>query len=122
MNYNFTFEEIVYYAEQNGYEHRGEPSRAKDFTFTFWMSPWSGEVIMVLYEGERRILRGHETPEVCWICIYPDGSVGSIPSRYLRRHYIQQKGFAFSHIGKQRIADFYKEDNKNGKENQKDNY
>lgn len=106
MNYTFTFEEIIHYAEQNGYNHREDASKAKDYTGTFWMSPWSFEVVMVLYEGEKRILRGKDKAEVCWVCIFPDGSIGSIPSRHLRNYYIQQKGFSFSQAGRQRIADF----------------
>lgn len=105
-NYNFTFDEIVKYAESLGWKHRGEPSRAKDYTKTFWQTPY-GEVIMALYEGERRTLRGHDKPEVCWICIHSDGSVSSLPSRYFQRYMTEKRGFRFSEYGKQTLADFY---------------
>lgn len=99
-----TFEEIIKYAELLGYEHRDDISRAKDYTFTFWQTP-NYDKIMVLYEGQRRILRGHIEPEVCWICLHQDGFVSSVPSRYFRRFYIQLKGFPLTQEGKQKIAD-----------------
>jgi hypothetical protein len=62
---------------------------------------------MALYEGEKRTLRGHDKPEVCWICIHGDGSVSSVPSRYFRTFMIEKKGFGFTQNGKQKIADYY---------------
>ena len=105
-NYNFTFEEVIKYAESLGWEHRGEPSKAKDYTMTFWRTPY-GETVMSLYEGEKRTLRGKDKPEVCWICIHADGSVSSLPSRYFRNYMVETTGFKFSNEGRQRIADFY---------------
>lgn len=106
-NYNFTFEDVIKYAEALGYEHRGEPSRAKDYTMTYWFSNWTNEVIMVLYEGKKRTLRGKDKPEVCWICIHGDGSVSSVPSRYFRTCMIERRGFSFTQTGKQRLANYY---------------
>lgn len=105
-NYNFTFEDVIKYAEALGWEHRGEPSRAKDYTMTYWQTP-HGETIMSLYEGERRTLRGKVKPEVCWICIHGDGSVSSVPSRYFQRYYTKKPGFYFTQAGKQRLADYF---------------
>ena len=106
-NYSFTFDDIVKYAEALGWEHRGEPSRAKDYTMTFWEEPMSHSVIMALYEGERRTLRGKDKPEVCWICIHGDGSISSVPSRYFQRYYTEKKGFYFTQTGKQKLADYF---------------
>lgn len=103
-NYNFTFEEAIRYAELLGYEHRGEPSRAKDYTYTFWQTPHYDK-LMVLYEGKKRILRGHNEPEVCWICLHQDGSVSSVPSRYFRKNYTQIQGIPLYQDGKQKMAD-----------------
>lgn len=106
-NYDFTFEEVVRYAEEQGYEHRGEPSKAKDYTKTYWLNSFSNEAIMVLYEGKKRTLRGKVKPEVCWICIHGDGSVSSVPSRYFQRYFTERRGFSFTNTGKQRLADYY---------------
>ena len=106
-NYTFTFDDVVGYAEGLGWEHRGEPSKAKDYTMTFWYSGWSHETIMALYEGEKRTLRGKKNPEVCWICLHSDGSVSSVPSRYFRTFMIEKKGFWLTDEGKQRIANYF---------------
>ena len=106
-NYNFTFDDVVKYAEALGWKHREGPSRAKDYTMTFWHSGWNGETIMALYEGEKRTLRGKDKPEVCWICIHGDGSVSSVPSRHLQKYYTQKKGFYLTENGKQKLADYY---------------
>ena len=103
-NYRFTFEEVVKYAEYLGYQHRNEPSRAKDYTFTFWRTP-QYDSVMVLYEGPKRLIRGHKEAEVCWICIHEDGSVSSIPSRYFRNYFTQLPGFGFNDEGKQKVCD-----------------
>lgn len=85
-NYKFSFEEIVNYAEKLGYAHRGDSSRAKDYTHTYWQTPFF-DYLMVLYEGEKRTIRGRTEPEVCWICIHQDGSISSTPSRYFRNNF-----------------------------------
>lgn len=106
-NYNFTFDDVVKYAEGLGWEHRKEPSRARDYTMTFWHSGWNGETIMALYEGEKRTLRGKDKPEVCWVCIHGDGSVSSVPSRHFQKYYTEKRGFYFTQAGKQRLADYF---------------
>lgn len=105
-NYDFTFEDVVEYAEALGYEHRGEPSKAKDYTMTFWQTPY-GETMMSLYEGKKRTLRGKDKPEVCWVCIHDDGSVSSVPSRHFRTYLIERRGFSFTQTGKQRLANYF---------------
>lgn len=84
MKYKITFEDVCEYAKSVGFAPRGEESRAKDYTQTYWHNPWGHFNLMVLYEGEKRILRGHDKPEVCWICIDGFGEVMSIPSRHIR--------------------------------------
>lgn len=115
-NYNFTFEEVVRCAETQGYEHRGEPSRAHDYTQTYWRT-FNNNSVMVLYEGKKRKLRGHDKEEVCWICVYEDGSFGSVPSRYFRKHFIELAGFDLNNAGKQVIADIVRNFNNNDNNN-----
>lgn len=90
-----TFDDVVKYAELKGYAHREEPSKAKDYTQTFWDYPWRpNTTIMALYEGERRTLRGKKEPEVCWICISCYGDIISVPSRHIRKM-CEKRGFSF---------------------------
>lgn len=84
MEQRITFEEIIEYAEIMGFAHREGPSRAKNYSHLYFYNHWVHESIMVLYEGERRTLRGHDKPEVCWICVNYRGQVMSVPSRHLR--------------------------------------
>lgn len=84
MEQTITFEDVCEYAKNAGFAPRGEESKAKDYTQTYWHNPWAHFNIMVLYEGEKRTLRGHEKPEVCWICIDCFGNIMSIPSRHIR--------------------------------------
>lgn len=79
-----TFEQVVEYAEKVGCEHRGEPSRATNYTQHYFRNHWMQMNMMVLYEAPRRTLKGHDKPEVCWWCITPNGHLHSIPSRHLR--------------------------------------
>lgn len=115
-NYTFSFEEIVEYAEILGYKHRSEKSRAFDYTKTYWRSPWDGKLMMVLYEGERRIVGNRKTPEVCWITIKEDGLIGSVPSRYFRKFFEPMMGFGFDDNARRQIAETlrHKEDIRNG--------
>lgn len=103
-----SFDEIVKYAELLGFEHRGEPSRAVDFTYTFWMTPHYDR-LMVLYEGKKRIVRGRSKAEVCWVCIHKDGKVSSIPSRYFRQFYTNMPGFPLTDEAKEKIYTKLKE-------------
>ena len=105
MENRFTFEEIIQYAEKQGLEHRGEKSRAFDYTHTYWYSPFTGDIYMVLYEGKKRIIRGHKTAEVCWVCVRQDGVLSSVPSRYFRKYYEPIQGFVFNDAGRQKIVD-----------------
>lgn len=84
MEQKLTFEDVVRYAELCGKKHREEASRAKDMAGLILNYPYNSKTIMVLYEGERRTVRGHDKPEVCWICVCPDGSLISVPARNLR--------------------------------------
>lgn len=80
------FYELCDYALlDRGYPARAkeEKSRAKDMTGQ--ILNLFGSNYLVLYEGERRILRGHDKPEVCWICVSEDGKVTSIAARHLRK-------------------------------------
>lgn len=99
---NMTFEKVCKYAQQF-YSPRMDKSRSKDITQTFWQYPW-GTKIMVLYEGQRRTLRGHDKPEVCWICIDNSGKVSSLASRNIRKMK-QIAGFRFN----KNVADMIKE-------------
>ena len=96
------FETVENYAKQF-YSPRLDKSRAKDMTKTFWQYPW-GTTIMVLYEGEKRTLRGKQKPEVCWICIDNAGKVSSIAARHIR-NMKQLAGFRFN----KDIANIFKE-------------
>lgn len=82
MEYKITFNQIVKYAEGLGYEHREGPSRAKDYTQYYFRQ--YGQIYMVLYEGPRRVIRGHSKPEVCWWCIDHSGNIISLPARSIR--------------------------------------
>lgn len=104
-NSDIKFLDVVGYAEWVGFKHRGEESKATDWTGAFLYQPWAHKVIMVLYEGEKRILCGHTEPEVCWVCIYEDGSVASIPSRTLRQM-DRTAGFGFEDKGRQLVYDY----------------
>lgn len=98
-----TFPQIIRYAEAKGYEHRGEPSRAKDYTQYYFTQ--YGQIYMALYEGPRRILRGHDKPEVCWWCIDHNGKIVSLPSRSIRTSdYIS--GFGLTDKAKEEIFTF----------------
>jgi hypothetical protein len=103
-----SFDEIVKYAELLGFEHRGEPSRAVDFTYTFWMTPHYDR-LMVLYEGKKRVVRGRSKAEVCWICIHKDGKVSSVPSRHIRQFYTNMPGFPLTDEAKEKIYNKLKE-------------
>lgn len=93
MEHKKDFETVCRYGELN-YKRREGPSRAKDYTQTYYWNHWQKCSIMALYEGEKRTLRGHDKPEVCWICIDQYGALHSIPSRHLRL--MDQKcGFGF---------------------------
>lgn len=99
-----TFEDVVLYAEIQGFPHRGEPSKAKDLTMTFWFSPWQHVPLMVLYEAPKRLVRGQPKEEVCWICVDDNGSLYNIPSRHIRR--MEYKcGFGFTDYGRRVVED-----------------
>lgn len=87
-----TFEDVVKYAELCECEHRDEFSRATDYTGKFFHNHWIHQNMMVLYEAPRRVLKGHDKPEVCWWCIAEDGGIRNIPSRHLRMM-DEKKGF-----------------------------
>lgn len=89
-----SFEDVVRYAELCECEHRGEPSKATDHTGKFFYNHWLGLDMVVLYEGPRRVLAGHDKPEVCWWCLCEDGGVRSIAARHLRMM-DEKKGFVF---------------------------
>lgn len=101
-----TFEDVIGYAEWMGYNHRGEVSKATDWTQSYLQNPWNGAVIMVLYEGEKRIVGNHDAPEVCWICIDINGRLYSTPSRYLRRM-TKLRGFGFTDIGREALSQYF---------------
>lgn len=100
-----TYELVEEYAKQER-SPRTDVSRAKDMSHTFWELPWNGMNIMVLYEGERRTLRGHQKPEVCWICVNEYGDILSIAARHIRQANYKC-GFGFNPIGRQKIIDYY---------------
>ena len=104
-----TFELVCDYAKQYFAPRPAEEkSRAKNMTQTYWKTPWGYEKIMVLYEGERRQLKGRNKPEVCWICVDEYGNLKSYPSRYFRMME-SRCGFGFNDIGRQAIINYYYE-------------
>lgn len=113
MGMTMTFDLVCDYAKQY-YKPRPaeENSRAKDMTQTYWIRPWDNAKLMVLYEGERRQLKGRDKPEVCWICVDEYGNLTSTPSRHFRLMGCSC-GFGFNDTGRQAIIDYYY--NKNNK-------
>ena len=101
-----TFDDVCHYAEWLGFKHRGEPSKSYDWTQTYFWNGWRNCHMMVLYEGEKRIVKGHTQPEVCWVCIDPNGKVLSVPSRHLRKME-QVKGFGFTDTGRGCLAEYF---------------
>ena len=79
-----TFEDVIHYAEKIGCLHRGEPSKATDYTHRYFYNHWIRQYMMALYEAPKRTLRGHDKPEVCWWCLSSDGHIQNVPSRHLR--------------------------------------
>lgn len=77
------FDTVCRYGELR-YNRREGPSKAKDLSCTYYYNHWKQVNIMALFEGEKRTLRGHDKPEVCWICIDEFGELSSIPARHLR--------------------------------------
>lgn len=103
--FEMTFELVCEYARQAFPPREGE-SKAKDYTQTYWDLPYGGRRVMALYEGEKRTLRGHDKPEVCWICIDEYAGVFSVPSRYIRKA-DAVKGFGFFPAGRQQLIDYF---------------
>lgn len=103
--FELTFELVCDYAKQV-FSPREDVSKAKDYTKTYWDLPYSGRRVMALYEGEKRTLRGHDKPEVCWICVDEYGGVFSVPSRYIRKADMVC-GFGFFPAGRQRLIDYF---------------
>lgn len=103
--FEMTFELVCDYAKQ-AFAPREGKSKAKDYTQTYWDLPYSGRRVMALYEGEKRTLRGHDEPEVCWICVDEYAGVFSVPSRYIRKADMLC-GFGFNPSGRQRIIDYF---------------
>lgn len=79
-----TFEDVCLYAEKLGCGHREGPSKAKNVAGQFFYNHWTHRIIMPLYEGPKRTIKGKNKPEVCWWCLDSAGNVSSVPSRYLR--------------------------------------
>ena len=82
MEQKISFELLCNYAKEKGYTARTEPNKAKDYTQHYFCM--YGQIYMALYQGERRTLRGHDKPEVCWVCIDCNGKLYSVPSRQIR--------------------------------------
>lgn len=97
-----TFEDVCYYAELCGCEHREEPSKAKDYTGQFFKSPWANKTVMVLYEAPRRTLRGHDKPEVCWWVIDSFGIMENVPARHIRMM-TPARGLSIADVGYEKI-------------------
>lgn len=72
---------------QEMFPARTDKSHSKDMTGLIFVNSYSDSNMrwIVLYEGEKRILRGHDTPEVCWICIGENGQLQSMAARNLRK-------------------------------------
>lgn len=103
--FEMTFELVCEYAKE-AFPPRTDLSKAKDYTKTYWDLPYSGRRVMALYEGEKRTLRGHDKPEVCWICVDEYAGVFSVPSRYIRQADMVC-GFGFNPSGRQRLIDYF---------------
>ena len=88
------FEIVISWAENQGYEHRPDPSRAKDLSGLYVRSPWANKNYLVLYEAPRRTLRGQDKPEVCWWVVDCFGEIHSEASRNIRRMELI-RGFGF---------------------------
>ena len=97
------FRVLCDYAKSQGFAARNEESKAKDYTQHYFSM--YNQIYMSLYEGEKRTLRGHDKPEVCWICIDYNGKISSIPSRTIRTA-TQIRGFGLSDTAKEDILDF----------------
>ena len=104
MEHKLTFDEVCRYAELCGKKHREgkSGSNLRDMTQEYLYHAYGNKTIMVLYQGERRVVRGKTEPEVCWICVGPDAELMSIPSRTLRM-FCAQKGFGLTDKGKEKI-------------------
>lgn len=103
MEKKITFKQLCDYAMAKGYTPRQDPSKAKDYT-QYYFAMYN-QIYMALYQGERRIIRGHDKPEVCWICIDYNGKLYSIPSRTIRSSPMLC-GFGLSDEAKDNICDF----------------
>ena len=79
-----TFEDVCIYAEKLGCAHREGVSKAKNHAGQFFYNHWTHRIIMPLYEGPKRAIKGKEKPEVCWWCLDSAGNISNVPSRYLR--------------------------------------
>lgn len=99
-----TFEEVIQYAEMRGYPHRQGPSKAADFTQTYFYHHWKRVPIMVLYEAPKRIVGNRKEPEVCWWAISPNGDIINVPSRYLRQM-DTRPGFGLTYRGYTQIIE-----------------
>ena len=100
MEQRLSFPLLCRYAQAMGYTARTEPNSAKDYTqhyFTMY-----NQIYMALYQGERRTLRGHDKPEVCWVCIDYNGELHSVPSRQIRTS-TTIRGFVLSNRAKTEI-------------------
>lgn len=69
------------------YPPREDASKSHDWAGFIYTNVWSDSDMryIVLYEGEKRTLRGHDKPEVCWIVIGENGQLQSVASRHLRK-------------------------------------
>lgn len=101
MENRITFNVLCKYAQEMGYTPRTEPNRAKDYT-QYYFAMYN-QTYMSLYQGERRTLRGHDKPEVCWVCIDYNGRLHSVPSRHIRTA-TMIRGFSLSERAKEEIA------------------
>ena len=97
------FRILCEYAKDKGFAARNEESKAKDYTQHYFCM--YNQIYMALYEGERRIVRGHDKPEVCWICIDYNGDLHSIPSRTIRTS-TQLRGFGLYGPAKEKILEY----------------
>ena len=80
-----TFEDVCLYAEKLGCGHREGQSKSKNVAGQFFYNHWKHKIIMPLYEGPKRIIKGKTKPEVCWWCIDGDGNLMNEASRNIRR-------------------------------------
>lgn len=83
-------------AAQSIMPKRMTASKATDWTGYIYRNIWSDSDMryIVLYEAEKRIVKGHTQPEVCWAVIAESGQLFSVPARHLRRME-EKSGFAF---------------------------